>query len=147
MTTFTQYTEYELVSPTNTIQLGKYIRREPQLEGMFIKIGHFTYIFDNGVVGTGYENYVKELPKTYIIPDDPAGAFSEHDKLTNYAFYSTSKPPVELGKFLRVQTEWDDNWSYRDGPSQTNYYYFENNKNFMPYHLQFIKKVESNANV
>jgi len=149
MTQFIQNAEYEYqqndtTQPTSKRYLGKYKDREPQLEDMYIKKGYFTYIFEHGAIGTGGEQYVKEMPKIYTIPDEPERAFKQSDTMSNYAIYSTSKLPIKLGKFIQTTTEWDDNWSYRDGPSQSTYYQFEENKRVSWDVLQFIKKVLDN---
>jgi len=141
MSLFDQNTEYECVSPTATKHLGKYISREPQLEGVYVKIGYFTYIFENGAIGTGFEQYVKQLPQIYDIPNEPERAFTETNKTVDYALYRKSVPPKDLGKFIGCETEWDDNWSYRDGPSRTTYYIFEKSR-LTPNELQFVKNAK-----
>ena len=146
MAHFIQNAEYEYqlndtTPPTSKTYLGRYKDREPQLTDMYIKIGYFTYIFEHGVVGTGYEQYVKKMPKIYTIPNEPERAFNQSDTMSNYAIYSTSQLPVKLGKFIQTTTEWDDNWSYRDGPSQSTYYQFEENDRVSWDVLRFIKKV------
>ena len=145
MNTFTQNTEYNYAFPSGIKYLGKYRNKEPQYEGECIKIGYFSYIFEHGTIGTGGEHLVKEIEKIYVIPSEPNRTFTESDKVSNYALYSTTKPAVKLGKFIKCVEELDYEWSYRDGPSKSNYYHFENNDNNTNgiewWRLAFIKKV------
>ena len=143
-TTFNRSIEYEYISPINkeVIQLGKYIDRTSQLAGVCIKIEFFTYIFEHGAINTGEESHIHAKLSIYNIPDDPSLTFDTNDHSVKYALYSKSSLPIKLGNFCCEEEEFNDNWSYRDGPSKTRYFIFSYKK--LTYDsLACVKKVKN----